>query len=215
MQAHQQIINCTKCSELINYCKTVAQNKTKRFNDDTYWGKPVPALGDINANLLIIGLAPAAHGANRTGRMFTGDSSGDWLFKALFETGFANQPNSDNKNDGLQLKNCFITSTIHCAPKKNKPTAAQILNCSKHLQNYINQLTKLKVVLTLGGISFKNYCKIYNIKNVKFGHNKTYHLKNKPVLMSSYHPSKYNTQTKRLVWKDWLAVFEHVKELLK
>jgi len=172
-------------------------------------------LGDINAQLLIIGLAPAAHGANRTGRMFTGDSSGDWLFKALYETGFANQENSDNINDGLKLKNCFITSTIHCAPPKNKPTATQINKCSEHLQNYFMQLSKLKVVLTLGGVAFKNYCKLYDIKNTIFGHNKTYHFKNKPILVSSYHPSKYNTQTKRLLWNDWLAVFDGIKLLVK
>lgn len=214
MRIHQNVINCTNCVELNTYCKAIAQKKTKRFINDTYWGKPVPAFGNITANLLIIGLAPAAHGANRTGRMFTGDNSGDWLFKALYETGFANQANSNNVNDGLELYNCFIASIIHCAPPKNKPTTTQINNCSVYLVDYINQLSNLKVVLTLGGIAFKNYCKLYDIKSVKFGHNKVHQIKNKPTLISSYHPSKYNTQTKRLVWEDWLSVFKGIKQLV-
>jgi len=139
---HTGVIQCKQCPELISYCESVAQNKVKRHQTENYWGKPVSGFGDNKAQLLIIGLAPAAHGANRTGRMFTGDSSGDWLFKALHQTGFANQPESNYLNDGLQLKNCFVTSTIHCAPPQNKPTVQQISNCKKHLNQYLQYFKK-------------------------------------------------------------------------
>lgn len=208
------VIKCKQCTELISYCKSVAQNKIKRHQTEHYWGKPVPGFGDEKAELLIIGLAPAAHGANRTGRMFTGDSSGDWLFKALHETGFANQPNSTFLNDGLQLKNCFVTSSIHCAPPQNKPTVQQISNCKTHLLQYLQCFKKHTIVIVLGGIAFKNYCRIFGLKNIAFGHHKIYPLPNGKTLISSYHPSKYNTQTKRLLWDDWLSVFKTAASLL-
>ncbi len=208
------VIQCKKCPELISYCENVAKNKVKRHQTETYWGKPVPGFGDPKAKLLIIGLAPAAHGANRTGRMFTGDSSGDWLFKALHQTGFANQPTSNSLNDGLQLNNCFVTSTIHCAPPQNKPTNQQISNCTHHLLQYLHFFNKHKVVITLGGISFKNYCRSFELKKLAFGHHKIYALQNGKTLISSYHPSKYNTQTRRLLWKDWLKVFESAALLI-
>lgn len=212
---HSNVVQCKKCPELIGYCKTVAKNKVKRHQAEAYWGKPVPGFGDIKAELLIIGLAPAAHGANRTGRMFTGDSSGDWLFKALYQTGFANQPTSNFLNDGLHLKNCFVTSTIHCAPPQNKPTRQQISNCNYHLQQYLHYFENHKVIIALGGISFKNYCRSFGLKKFTFGHHKIYGLQNAKSLISSYHPSKYNTQTRRLLWKDWLMVFESAASLIK
>jgi len=212
---HTNVVQCKKCPELISYCQTVAQTKVKRHITENYWGKPVPGFGDDKAELLIIGLAPAAHGANRTGRMFTGDSSGDWLFKALHQTGFANQTTSNFVGDGLILQNCFISSTIHCAPPQNKPVAAQIKNCSHHLKQYLHHFKHHhKAVVVLGGIAFKNYCKLLTVKNLSFGHHKVYPLETGKILISSYHPSKYNTQTGRLVWKDWLKVFETASSII-
>jgi len=212
---NNDIIQCEKCPELIEYCRNIALTKVKRYQAENYWGKPVPGFGDERAKVLIIGLAPAAHGANRIGRMFTGDSSGDWLFKALYQTGFANQPESSSLQDGLQLNECYISSTIHYAPPKNKPTTKQIQNCSTHLKEYLQHFEQLKVIITLGGIAFKNFCKVYHLKGLSFGHFQIYNLEQDITLISSYHPSKYNTQTRRLVWEDWIKVFERAALILK
>jgi len=198
----------------MSYLKEVDQVKVKRYREESYWSKPVPGFGDINASVVIIGLAPGAHGANRTGRMFTGDKSGDWLFKALHETGFANRPTSDHIKDGLILDDAFIASTAHCAPPKNKLTSLEIKNCSSHLVSYMNLLKNKKIVITLGGVAFTNYIKIFNHKGLKFGHLNEYELEDGLTLISSYHPSQYNTSTGRLKWPDWLNVFLRAKELV-
>lgn len=183
--------------------------------DWDYWGKPVPGFGDPNAEVLIIGLAPAAHGANRTGRMFTGDSSGDWLYKALYETGFANQPESYSIEDGLKLKNVYITAIGRCAPPQNKPTSEEIKNCSPYLESEIELLKNVKVILCLGGLSFNRFCKLHQLKGLKFSHQGSYPLDNGKVLVSSYHPSRQNTNTGKLKWEDWLRVFVAVRKLIE
>ena len=212
---NDRVVQCTRCPRLIPYIDRVAKEKVKRFRDQSYWGKPVPGFGDYKAEFLIIGLAPAAHGANRTGRMFTGDSSGDWLFKALHLAGFASQPESQSKNDGLKLKNCFITSLAHCAPPQNKPTTKEFKTCTQHhLKNYMHYFNDAKVFLCLGGLAFQWYCKMNEIKGLKFEHHGVFDLGNK-TLISSYHPSRQNTNTGRLKWDDWLGVFLDISNRLR
>lgn len=210
-----QIISCTRCKRLAKYIREVAEKKVKRYRDWVYWGKPVPGFGDAHAQVMIIGLAPAAHGANRTGRMFTGDSSGDWLFRALYEAGFANQPTSVDRNDGMRLKNVFIAAIARCAPPDNKPLPQEIENCSRFLEKEMELLKNVKVVICLGQISFNRYCKLNGLKGLAFGHGKKYHLKNGITLLSSYHPSRQNTQTGKLKWEQWVAVFHLTSSLLQ
>lgn len=211
---NHSITQCHKCPRIVSYLKEVDSVKVKRFRDETYWSKPVPGFGDHDAELVIVGLAPGAHGANRTGRMFTGDKSGDWLFRALYETAFANQPTSEHKKDGLELTDAFIVSTAHCAPPKNKLTAEEITNCSSYLKSYLDLLHKKKVIVCLGGVAFKNFTKLFNHKGLEFGHLNEYTLK-EYTLISSYHPSQYNTSTGRLKWQAWLQVFERAKVILE
>ena len=170
----------------------------------------------MNAKLLVIGLAPAAHGGNRTGRMFTGDDSGNWLAKALNEIGFANKPFSYAKDDGLQLKGAYITAVARCAPPDNKPTKEEIENCSRYLKGELQILKNLKVVLTLGKIAFDSYFKHLSLpEKPKFKHGSVYKYEGFPILIASYHPSRQNTQTKKLTWEMWIEVFKKVRELIK
>jgi len=157
-----RIIKCKKCPRLAKYIAGVAKVKARRYNDWEYWGKPLPGFGDPDAKLLIIGLAPAAHGGNRTGRMFTGDSSGDWLMRALFESGFANQPTSERRDDGLKLKSAYIAAIVRCAPPENKPSKEEIANCSCYLAEELKILKNVRVVLTLGAIAFNAYTSMQN-----------------------------------------------------
>ena len=213
---NQRIISCRLCPRLVEYRESVAQNKVKRFSYWNYWGKPLPGFGDPEAKLLIIGLAPAAHGGNRTGRMFTGDSSGEWLVKALYETGFANQPTSISKDDGLQLRSAYITASLRCAPPQNKPTRAEIDKCSGYLKEELKILKDVKVVLTLGKIAFDAYLKSAQIsRKPKFVHGSIHNLREDlPTLMISFHPSKQNTQTNRLTWGMWIEIFMKVRKLI-
>jgi uracil-DNA glycosylase family 4 len=167
----------------VSHRENIARKKRRQYMDWTYWGRPVPSLGDPSARLLIIGLAPAAHGGNRTGRIFTGDRSGEWLFRALYKTGFANQPTSTHRMDGLTLKDCYITAVIHCAPPDNKPTRDEILNCRPYLINELKILRQARVVVALGRIAFDNYletCRLLGWPRPSprpvFGHGKVYHL---------------------------------------
>jgi len=210
---NSRIIECKKCPRLAKYIADVAKVKVKRYNDWAYWGKPLPGFGDLNAKLLIIGLAPAAHGGNRTGRMFTGDSSGDWLVRALFESGFANQPTSERRDDGLKLKSAYITAIVRCAPPENKPTKQEIENCSCYLAEELKILRNVKVVLTLGAIAFNAYTSMQNIDGLKFRHNASYKLSEK-TLVASYHPSRQNTQTGKLTWDAWMAVFRKIRKII-
>lgn len=208
-----EIVNCSLCERLVTYRLQVGKYKVRRYLNEIYWAKPVTGLGDIEGKLLIIGLAPGAHGANRTGRLFTGDHSGQWLMKALYETGFSNSPSSISENDGLILKNVFITSCIRCAPPSNKPLTSELLNCSNYLIKELELLRNVRVVICLGLIAFQTYCRINNLKKLQFYHLANYKV-NDNYLIASYHPSRQNTNTKRLTWPMWIKVFDRAKTIL-
>ena len=209
---NKKITNCKKCTRLSEYIRDVARNKVRRFKDEKYHGKPLSGFGDINAKLLIVGLAPAAHGGNRTGRMFTGDSSGDWVAKVMHKYDFASIPTSQTKDDGLVLKNAYITAAVRCAPPQNKPTKEEIQNCFGFLEKEKEILSNVKIVLCLGKIAYDAVCKMYSVKPEKFRHNKLFEYDSVKIL-TSYHPSKQNTQTGRLTWKQWSSVFAKAKRL--
>ena len=209
---NKKITKCTKCPRLSKYIREVAKNKVRRFADQDYYGKPLSGFGDIQAKLLIVGLAPAAHGGNRTGRMFTGDSSGDWLAKVMHKHGFASIPTSNSADDGLVLKNAYITAVVRCAPPQNKPSKEEMINCFDFLRQEYRILKNVAVILCLGKIAYDATCKLLDVKPEKFGHNKLFEYDSIKIL-TSYHPSKQNTQTGRLSWNDWSAVFQKAKRL--
>lgn len=202
-----------RCKRLVSYTRLVGKNKVRRYSNEEYWAKPVTGFGDTDANLLIIGLAPGAHGANRTGRLFTGDHSGQWLMKALYEIGFSNIPSSISAKDGLILKNVFITSCLRCAPPSNKPLNSELENCSSYLVKELEILKKVKVVITLGHIAFQTYCKINDLKKLQFYHLAKYRINDKHLIVS-YHPSRQNTNTQKLTWPMWINVFDLAKTIL-
>jgi uracil-DNA glycosylase len=211
----EKIVNCKLCPRLTNYIDGIGRQQTKRFMNQVYWARPVPTFGDPKSKLLVIGLAPAAHGGNRTGRIFTGDSSGDWLVRALYETGFANKLTSVSRNDGLILRDAYLTAAVRCAPPDNKPNSSEISNCSQYLLAEIKLLEKTtKVIITLGKIACDAYCRISNIKGLKFGHNKIYSVHNDKILIVSYHPSRRNTNTGTLTWQMWISIFEKARSLI-
>ncbi|MEM2922814.1 MAG: uracil-DNA glycosylase [Candidatus Nitrosocaldus sp.] len=215
---NRAIVSCRACERLVRYREHIARVKVKRFKDWEYWAKPVPGFGDVNARLLIIGLAPAAHGANRTGRMFTGDSSGSWLIKALYETGFANKPTSISRDDGLILNDVYISAVLRCAPPENKPSKSEVDNCILYLMQEASLLKNVRIVLTLGMIAFNAYCSMNSISGLRFGHGSSYAVRDKDgrmvTLISSYHPSRQNTQTGRLSWSMWIEVFRRIRLML-
>jgi len=216
-QLTQRIIRCRRCPRLAAYIRQVAREKVRRYRDAPYWGKPLPGFGDVNARLLIVGLAPAAHGGTRTGRMFTGDSAGDWLIRVLHETGFANQPSSVSRDDGLILRDAYLTASARCAPPGNRPAPEEIANCSRYLLAEQHLMTNVRVVLALGRIAFDT-CLRYLYPPMKpqptFAHDVSYSFDGHPALVASYHPSRQNTQTGRLRWEAWKAVFEHIAQRL-
>jgi uracil-DNA glycosylase family 4 len=225
----QRVTQCTACPRLVRWRNEVAKTKTKRFNDETYWGKPVPGFGDSQAQILIIGLAPAAHGANRTGRMFTGDRSGDWLYRALHKAGLANQAQSTSRDDGLQLSGCYITAICRCAPPANKPTAEEIQICAPFLIDEIKYFQKLwetsqknGVIVCLGQLAFTQtlrlleQLKIFTAKpRPKFGHGKIFTLTPNLTLITSYHPSQQNTFTGKLTEPMFDSIFESAVKIIK
>ena len=211
---NQRIINCKRCLRLAEYIKNVGNKKVKRYRNLDYWSKPVCGFGDLNAGLIIIGLAPAAHGGNRTGRMFTGDSSGDWLVKVLYQYNFCNQPFSNYINDGLVLNNVYVTSIVKCAPPKNKPLPVEIRNCNEYLTEELKLSKNSKIFLTLGKLAFDEFCNIHKIKNIKFKHGLMYHMNNNKILIVSYHPSKQNTNTGKLTWSMWTNIFKQIRDIL-
>jgi uracil-DNA glycosylase len=214
-RVNERIIQCTLCPRLTKYIREVGKTRTKKYMDQVYWAKPVPSFGDPHPKLLVIGLAPAANGGNRTGRIFTGDSSGDWLVKALFETGFANKPTSISKDDGLILKDAYLTAAARCAPPQNKPNPSEISNCSQYLISEIEILEKTsKVIVTLGKIAFDAYCSVCHVKDLKFGHNLIYPMHNDKSLIVSYHPSRRNTNTGILTWQMWINIFETARWII-
>lgn len=210
---NREIIDCVRCKRLVSYTRLVGKNRVRRYSNEEYWAKPVTGFGDTDANLLIIGLAPGAHGANRTGRLFTGDHSGQWLMKALYEIGFSNIPSSVSAKDGLILKNVFITSCLRCAPPSNKPLNSELENCSSYLVKELEILKKVKVVITLGHIAFQTYCKINDLKKLQFYHLAKYRINDKHLIVS-YHPSRQNTNTQKLTWPMWINVFDLAKTIL-
>jgi uracil-DNA glycosylase len=198
------IVACRRCPRLVRWREEVAQEKVKRFAGEEYWGKPIPGFGDPQARLLIVGLAPAAHGGNRTGRMFTGDNSGNWLYRALHRAGFASQPESLHRNDGLTLNDCYITATLRCCPPKNLPTREEIAACSGYLLNELQLLTRIRVVVGLGRLGFEAALGAYRALGMvasearpKFSHRAIYAL-GRLAVIASFHPSQQNTFTGRL-----------------
>lgn len=207
-----EVDSCARCPRLREHCSNVAQVKRRAYLDWDYWGKPVPSFGDPRARLLIVGLAPGAHGANRTGRMFTGDRSGDFLFKALYETGFASQPESVGRGDGLTLHDAWITASAHCAPPDNKPTREELLACRPYLERELTLLKTVRVVVALGRIAFDTYLTLDrpspdSRRSVVFGHNVAYDLPSGRTLIASYHPSQQNTSTGKLTFAMLRDVF--------
>jgi uracil-DNA glycosylase family 4 len=218
----QEIIACHRCPRLQDHCTNISAVKRRAYMNWDYWGKPVPSFGDPLARLLILGLAPAAHGANRTGRMFTGDRSGDWLYRALHQTGFASQPTSVSRDDRLVLRDAYITAAAHCAPPDNKPTPEELHNCRPYLERELKLLANLRVVLALGKIAFDTYLDVLKANGVirsrarfVFGHNREFVIASgHPVLLSSYHPSQQNTSTGKLTEKMLLEVFQKARRLI-
>ena len=217
---NRQIDACTKCPRLIDHCHEIARIKRRAYMDQDYWGGPVSNFGDPYAELLLVGLAPGAHGANRTGRMFTGDRSGDWLYKALHKAGFANQPSATNLKDGLRLNNCAITNICHCAPPQNKPTRQEVLTCQPWFEQLVEQLP-IKVFLAFGQIAWRGVIDFMKDTNIyegaipKFGHAETFAFADGRVLLGSYHPSQQNTFTGRLTEPMFNRVFRKANHLLR
>ncbi|MBL8089181.1 MAG: uracil-DNA glycosylase [Anaerolineales bacterium] len=212
---NQQIISCRKCPRLVEWREEVARVKRKAYINEEYWGKPVPGFGDENAKVLVVGLAPGAHGSNRTGRNFTGDASGNFLFPALHRAGFANQAEAESRSDALRLKNMYITASGRCAPPDNKPTLEELNNCQPYLETEL-KIINPKVIVCLGRIAFERILKIYGVKNssYKFSHGVTYKLNTEHWILCSYHPSQQNTSTKKLTAKMFDEIWAKAKELI-
>ena len=223
-EVHSTIVSCERCPRLRSYCQRIAQEKKRAFRDDVYWGRPVPGFGDPNARVLIIGLAPAAHGANRTGRVFTGDGgggSGDFLMTALHENGFATMPTSQRIDDGLRLTDAYIAAAVRCAPPDNKPTGEEIVRCLDHLEAEVGQLPNVRVVVTLGAIGFAAWLRLLKRRGVgvsprpRFGHGVVTRMRGTlPIVVGSYHPSRQNTNTGKLTARMMSDVFRKARRLL-
>jgi uracil-DNA glycosylase len=219
-ELQETVIHCRKCPRLVMHLQDVSMHKPRRFKEWEYWSRPLPSFGDAGARLLIVGLAPAAHGGNRTGRMFTGDRSGEWLFGALHHFGFANLPNSSRRDDGLALSDCYITATIRCAPPKNKPLPEEIENCRPYFLRELELLKRITVILTLGRIAFVETLRSLRrtgrqLPALAFGHGRTYPLPGGPTIIVTYHPSQQNTQTGKLTRAMFMTIFEAVKKQLE
>lgn len=217
-----EVVACRKCPRLVAHREKMAREKRRAYRDWEYWGKPVPGFGDSSAELLLLGLAPGAHGSNRTGRMFTGDRSGDFLYAALHRAGFANQPSCSDRDDGLTLKNCYITAAARCAPPDNKPLPSELANCRGYLEREL-EIVKPKVVLALGKIAWNTYLGILKDRGVIrsrapyiFAHGAAAKLPgNSPLLIGVYHPSQQNTQTGRVTPAMYAKVLNHIRKILR
>jgi len=218
----EEIVRCERCARLRRYCEEVARVKRRAYRDHDYWGKPVPAFGDPKARLLILGLAPGAHGSNRTGRMFTGDRSGEYLYRALFETGFASQPESRAIGDGLKLKDAYITAAVRCAPPDNKPAPDEFKRCRPYLERELDLLKYVRVVVALGKLAADAYLGILCDRGVirsraqfPFGHGREHIIGAKlPILLCSYHPSQQNTSTGKLTAEMLRDVFARARAII-
>jgi len=213
------IVSCKKCTRLVSFRKKIAKEKRKQYINEKYWGKPITGFGDPKAKILFVGLAPAAHGGNRTGRVFTGDRSSDFLYKCLHKAKLSNQANSDHREDGLKLKDIFITTALKCVPPGDKPTKKELNTCFKYFNNEIEYLKNLKIIVALGKIAFdacvEFYKKYYKISsNVKFGHSKFFKLPNDILLVGSYHPSPRNVNTGRINVNKMTNLFIKVKKTI-
>jgi uracil-DNA glycosylase len=232
---NREVVACTRCPRLVSYREKVAREKRRAYLDWEYWGKPVPGFGDPNARVLIMGLAPGAHGSNRTGRPFTGDASGNFMYPVLYETGFASQPTATDRNDGLKLMNLYITAAVRCAPPDNKPLPQELAECAHFLDRELGGLKQVKVVVALGKIGFDTYLNYlkrrlahpfdtlragssaksaegwgtrFSKKPYIFKHGASYRMPDGKVLLASYHPSNQNTQTGKLTRKMFVEIFK-------
>lgn len=222
---NREVVRCTKCPELRVYCEQVAAEKKRAYRDWTYWGKPVPAFGDPNARIVLIGLAPGAHGSNRTGRMFTGDASGDFLYPALHRAGLASQASAVSRDDGMELRDCFITAALRCAPPQNKPTPIQLQRCFPYLLRELEALDRMQVIVGLGAIGTKAAIDALKALNYaitptpwRFAHGTEILAKRNTrtiTVIASFHPSRQNTNTGKLTKKMFDAIFARANLLLK
>ena len=215
-----EVIACTRCPRLVVYREQVAREKRRAYRDHEYWGKPVPGFGDPHARVLVLGLAPGGHGSNRTGRPFTGDASGKFMYPVLYETGFANQPTATDRNDGLILRDLYITAAARCAPPDNKPLPEELANCAPFLERELEGLKNLRVIVALGRIGFEAYLNylirrklIASKREFAFRHGAEYALPDGCVLLASYHPSNQNTQTGKLTKEMFQRIFKRARQL--
>lgn len=217
IELNTKIIKCNSCNRLVDFRLSVAKKKRKMYKNEVYWGKPIIGYGDVNAKLMILGLAPAAHGGNRTGRVFTGDKSSDFLFKCLNYVGISNNDFSNYKNDGLILNNTYLTLALKCVPPEDKPTKKELINCFNYLRKEIYYLKKVKIILTLGKVAFDSILSFYKVeyklisKNYKFSHGCEYILPDNKILIGSYHPSPRNVNTGRINFDKFVKLLEKVK----
>ena len=216
------VTTCRRCPRLVAWREKVAREKRRAFRDQEYWGRPVPGWGDADARLLVLGLAPAAHGANRTGRLFTGDESGRWLYRALWRAGFASQPDSVGRGDGLELRDCFVTAIVRCAPPTNAPTPAERASCRRWLEPEIDLLPRIRVVVALGQLAYDQAYRVWRDRGAlvprprpTFAHAAEVPLGAGPVLLASYHPSQQNTFTGRLTEPMLDAIFARARDLVR
>ena len=219
-QLNSEVVSCTRCPRLVEYRERIAREKRRAYLAWDYWGKPVPGFGDPNARVLVLGLAPGAHGSNRTGRPFTGDASGKFMYPILYEAGFSNQPNATDREDGLELKDLYITAAVRCAPPDNKPLPEELSNCAPYLDREMDGLKNVRVIVALGRIGFEaylNYLKRRGLLRSKipfqFKHAATYKMPDGKTLLASYHPSNQNTQTGKLTRQMFAAIFEEARRL--
>ncbi|HEV2022958.1 MAG TPA: uracil-DNA glycosylase [Terriglobales bacterium] len=213
-QLNHEVIACTRCPRLVSHCRRVAQEKRRAYRDWQYWGRPVPGFGDPKARVLILGLAPGAHGSNRTGRMFTGDGSGNFLYPVLHQAGFASRPDATDRNDGLRLRDAYITAAARCAPPGNKPQPEELARCAPFLEREVAGLKNVRVVVALGKVAFDSYLNllkrrgvIANRSGLRFAHGARYRLPDGKTLVASYHPSRQNTNTGKLTRKMFVKIF--------
>ena len=215
-QLHEEVIQCRKCARLVAWREEVARVKRKAYRDQEYWGKPVPGFGDPQARIFVVGLAPGAHGSNRTGRNFTGDASGGFLYPALYRAGLANQPTAVSRDDGLMLRDIYLAASARCVPPENKPTLEEMDNCQPYLEREL-EILRPKVIVCLGRIAFERVLRLYSVRNPawKFGHGAVYRLDDGPWILCSYHPSQQNTLTGRLTAQMFDAIWAKAKALLE
>ena len=217
---NKKIIKCTKCKRLVQFRKKISKEKRKQYINEKYWGKPITGFGDSKGKILIVGLAPAAHGGTRTGRVFTGDKSANFLYKCLHKVKLANQPTSEYKNDGLKVYNIYVTAALKCVPPGDKPTPSELKTCFNYFEKEISFLKNIKIIVALGKIGFdacfKLYKDKYNLKNTeyKFGHGAIYKLPDDKLLVGCYHPSPRNVNTKRININKMVNLFEKVKKII-